>query len=374
MAEQDKFQEPTEQPTPKRLKEARDKGQVPRSRELNTMAITLCAALAVYLFGESMMFNIAQLMADGLSLSRGDVVDTSRLLFPLEAATSAALQLLAPWLVLLSAVALLAPLALGGWSFSLEAMKFKGERINPIAGMKRLFSMRGLVEMLKAVAKFAFVGGIAILVLQWEAREFFALGRKPILEALAHSGWLISISFLLFSIGLIVIAAVDVPFQIWDHMKKLRMTRHEIKEEGKETEGRPEVRGRMRSLQQEVANRRMMEDIPIASVVVTNPTHFAVALRYEADEMDAPKVVAKGADHLAARIREVAQEHGVPIFEAPPLARALYDTSKVGDEIDEQLYVGVAQVLTYIYQLNQYMEFGGVEPDFPEVEAPAEYE
>lgn len=374
MAEQDKFQEPTEQPTPKRLKEARDKGQVPRSRELNTMAITLCAAAAVYLFGESMMFSIAELMSNGLSLSRSDVIDTSRLLFPLQTATSAALQLLTPWLLLLSVVALLSPLALGGWSFSLQAMKFKGERINPVAGMKRLFSMRGLVEMLKAVAKFAFVGGIALFVLQWEANEFFALGRKPILEALAHSGWLISISFLLFSIGLIVIAAVDVPFQIWDHMKKLRMTRHEIKEEGKETEGRPEVRGRMRSLQQEVANRRMMEDIPIASVVVTNPTHFAVALRYEADEMDAPKVVAKGADHLAARIREIAQEHDVPIFEAPPLARALYDTSKVGDQIDEQLYVGVAQVLTYIYQLNQYMESGGAEPEIPEVEAPAEYE
>jgi len=193
------------------------------------------------------------------------------------------------------------------------------------------------------------------------------------MEALGHAGWLMSISFLLFSIALIVIAAVDVPFQIWDYTKKLRMTRQEIKDESKESEGRPEVRGRMRALQQEVANRRMMEDIPIASVVVTNPTHFAVALRYDPEEMDAPKVVAKGADHLAARIREVAGEHNVPIFEAPPLARALYDTAQIGDEIDEQLYVGVAQILTYIYQLDQALENGGLPPDIPEVEAPDEY-
>jgi len=373
MADKDKSQEPTEQPTAKRLKDARDKGDVPRSRELNTMAITLCAALTVLLLGETMLNNIAEIMTRGLSLSRADVTDTSRLLFPLGAAVSAATNLLTPWMLIISAVALFAPMALGGWSFSASAMKFKGERINPLSGLKRLFAMRGLVEMFKAMAKFFFVGGIAILVLRSLAGDFFGLGRQPLMEALGHAGWLMSISFLLFSIALIVIAAVDVPFQIWDYTKKLRMTRQEIKDESKESEGRPEVRGRMRALQQEVANRRMMEDIPIASVVVTNPTHFAVALRYDPEEMDAPKVVAKGADHLAARIREVAGEHNVPIFEAPPLARALYDTAQIGDEIDEQLYVGVAQILTYIYQLDQALENGGLPPDIPEVEAPDEY-
>ena len=366
MAEE-QFQEPTEKATPKRIKEAREKGQVPRSRELSTMAITLCAALALYLMGGTMLDGIASMMAEGLAFSRSDVMDTDRLFFPLQAAVSSAVGVLTPWMVLLTAVALLAPIALGGWSFSVSAMKFKGERINPIAGLKRLFALRGLVELLKAVAKFLLVGGIAVSVLRWLADEFIGLGRLPVLQALSHSGQMISMAFLLFSCGLVVIAAVDVPFQIWDHMKKLRMTKHEVKEEGKETEGRPEVRGRIRAMQQEIANRRMMEDIPIASVVVTNPTHFAVALRYDAHEMDAPKVVAKGADHLALRIREIAEAHDVPIFEAPPLARALYQSTDVGQAIAERLYVGVAQVLTYIYQLNQFMAHGGIQPDVPEV-------
>ena len=373
MAEE-QFQEPTERATPKRLKEAREKGQVARSRELNTMAVTLSAAGAVYLLGESMLEDIATMMSRGLTLSRADVMTTDRLLFPVQDAVTTAAVALIPWLALLTLVALFAPMALGGWSFSVSALKFKGERLNPVKGLKRLFALRGLVELLKALAKFLLVGGVAVLVLQWLANEFIGLGREPLHRALAHSGQLMSVAFLLFSTALLVIAAVDVPFQLWDHMKKLKMTKHEIKEESKETEGRPEVRGRIRTLQQEIANRRMMEDIPIASVVVTNPTHFAVALRYEPDEMDAPRVVAKGADHLAKRIREIAEEHGVPVFEAPPLARALYDGSEVGDEIAEHLYVGVAQVLTYIFQLDHFVAHGGVEPEPPEVDVAGEPE
>ncbi len=373
MAEE-QFQERSERATPKRVKEAREKGQVARSRELNTMAVTLTAAGAVYLFGESMLNDIAFMMRRGLTLSRAEVMNTDRLLLPLQDAAATAFVALTPWLLLLTMVALFAPMALGGWSFSTSALKFKGERINPVKGLKRLFALRGLVELLKAIAKFLLIGGVAVLVLQWLAGEFVGLGREPLLNALAHAGQLTSVAFLLFSTALLVIAAVDVPFQLWDHQKKLRMTKHEIKEESKETEGRPEVRGRIRTLQQEIANRRMMEEIPVASVVVTNPTHFAVALRYEPDEMDAPRVVAKGADHLAKRIREIAEEHGVPIFQAPPLARALYDGSQVGDEIAERLYVGVAQVLTYIYQLDQFMAHGGIEPDLPDVDATDEQE
>ena len=367
MAEE-QFQERTEPATPKRLKEARDKGQIARSRELNAMAVTLSGAVAIFALGEGIVGGITDIMAANLSLPRLAVLAPEQMLAHLKAATASVTFTLLPWLTLLTVVALIAPLSLGGWSFSLEAMKFKGDRINPVAGLKRLFAMRGLVELLKALAKFALVGTIAVWVLNWLAEEFIGLGRQTLMSALSHSAWLMATAFVLFSAGLILIAAVDVPFQIWDHGKKLRMTRQEVKDELKETEGRPEVRGKIRALQQETANRRMLEDIPIASVVVTNPTHYAVALRYDAEEMSAPVVVAKGADLMALKIREVANEHGVPIFEAPPLARALYASAEIGDEIAERLYVAVAQVLTYIYQLDAYVAGRSNEPERPVIE------
>ena len=367
MAEE-QFQEKTEPATPKRLKEARDKGQIARSRELNAMAVTLAGAAAVFALGEGIVGGVTDIMNANLSLPRLSVLDPEHMLQHFKDASLTAVVTLLPWLTLLTVVALLAPMSLGGWAFSTEAMKFKGERINPIAGLKRLFAMRGLVELLKALAKFALVGTIAVLVLNWLADEFIGLGRQSILQALTHSAWLMAVAFILFSAGLILIAAVDVPFQIWDHGKKLRMTRQEVKDELKETEGRPEVRGKIRALQQETANRRMLEDIPIASVVVTNPTHYAVALRYDADNMSAPVVVAKGADLMALKIREVANEHGVPIFEAPPLARALYASAEIGDEIAERLYVAVAQVLTYIYQLDAFVAGNAKQPERPEID------
>ena len=332
------------------------------------MAVTLAGAAAVFFLGEGIVGGITEIMSANLSLSRLSLMSPEQMLTHLKDATRSVTFTLLPWLALLTIVAMLAPLSLGGWSFSTEAMKFKGERINPVAGLKRLFAMRGLVELLKALAKFALVGTIAVLVLNWLADEFIGLGRQSLMQALNHSAWLMATAFILFSAGLILIAAVDVPFQIWDHGKKLRMTRQEVKDELKETEGRPEVRGKVRALQQEIASRRMLEDIPIASVVVTNPTHYAVALRYDAEEMGAPVVVAKGADLLALRIREIANEHGVPIFEAPPLARALYASAEVGDEIAERLYVAVAQVLTYIYQLDNYVAGRSSEPERPVID------
>ncbi len=370
MAEQDQeqFQEKTEQPTPKRLKEARDKGQIARSRELNTMAVTLIGAAAVYALGGGVVQGVIDIMTANLAIAREDVLTTNGMVQHLSVAAAGMLGSLIPWMLIITTVATLAPMALGGWSFSLQALQFKGDRINPIAGLKRLFALRGLMELVKALAKFLLVGTVAVLVLQWLADEFIGLSQEPLMEALAHSAWLMAICFVLFSAALILIAAVDVPFQVWDHMKKLRMTRQEIKDELKETEGRPEVRGKVRALQQEFSQRRMLEDIPIASVVVTNPTHYAVALRYEADEMGAPKVVAKGIDHLALKIREIATEHGVPVFEAPPLARALYSSAEIGDEINEKLYVSVAQVLTYLYQLDAYVAGRGLPPARPEIE------
>ena len=369
MAEE-QFQERTEPATPKRLKEAREKGQTARSRELNATAVTLAGAATFLLLGDGIVGNLIQMMAESLSLPREAVLAPTRMLNHLAATTMSTGISLAPWMIAITTVAVLASISMGGWSFSTDAVKFKGERINPVAGLKRLFALRGLMELVKALAKFLTVGLIAVLVLNWQADQLIGLGRQSVGTALGHAGWLLAISFLLFSASLILIAVVDVPFQLWDHAKKLRMTRHEVKEELKETEGRPEVRGKLRSLQQEFSQRRMLEDIPIASVVVTNPTHYAVALRYDPEEMNAPRVIAKGVDHLALKIREIATMHGVPIFEAPPLARALYQGAEIGDEVAERLYVSVAQVLTYIYQLDAHLSSDGLEPEPPEITLP----
>ena len=369
MAEE-QFQERTEPATPKRLKEARDKGQIARSRELNAMAVTLCGAGAIYAFGGGIIGNLSDMMGQSLSLSPEAAHSPTHMLAHLKAVTTSTTISLLPWMMAITTVAVLASISLGGWSFSTDAMKFKGERINPMAGLKRLFALRGLMELVKALAKFLTVGLIAVLVLNWQADQLIGLGRQSIGTALGHAGWLLAVSFLLFSASLILIALVDVPFQLWDHAKKLRMTRHEVKEELKETEGRPEVRSKLRTLQQEFSRRRMLEDIPIASVVITNPTHYAVALRYDPGEMNAPRVVAKGVDHMALKIREIATFHGVPVFEAPPLARALYRGAEVGDEVAERLYVSVAQVLTYIYQLDAWLSGNGLEPEPPDITVP----
>jgi len=360
--------EKTEQATAKKQLDARKKGQIARSRELSTMGVTLSAALTFLFLGGSMLDGITTVLIQGLSPTQDLIFDRQQLFEPLKTGTLHAAKTMAPLLLVVVIAATTSPAALGGWSFSLSAMSFKGERINPGKGIKRIFALRGLMELAKALAKFLLVGGIGVVVLLSMADELLVLGRLPVLEALESAGRLITLAFVLFSASLILIAAVDVPFQAWDHMKKMRMTKQEVKEEAKETEGRPEVKARLRQMQQEAAGKRMLEDIPIASVVVTNPTHFAVALKYEGASMSAPVVVAKGADHMAKRIREIAKEHGVPLFEAPPLARALFASTEIGDDIPEELYLSVAQVLTYIFQLDNFIANGGLEPNAPEID------
>jgi flagellar biosynthetic protein FlhB len=260
-------------------------------------------------------------------------------------------------LVLLCAVFFSAA-SIGGWSFSTEAMGFKAERMSPIKGMKRIFSANSLNELIKSMAKFALVGVIAIAWLWFSVDELLGLGRQPIDVAIGRAVEICGISLLVVSCGLIFIAAADVPFQLHQYQKKLRMTRQQVRDELKETEGRPEVKSRIKSLQYQIATRRMMRELPTADVVVTNPTHFAVALKYDESTMGAPRVIAKGRDLVAARIREIATEHRIPLFSAPPLARALYRSTEIGAEVPSKLYTAVAQVLAYIYQLNETLRPG----------------
>ncbi len=366
MAEE-QFQERTERATPKRLKEAREKGQVPRSRELNTAAVMIAASASLFVLGPGMADGLARILTGRLQMRRESLLDASALPGQLGASIADGLIAIAPFLAVCVVVALAAPTLLGGWSFSTKAMAFKPEKLNPVAGLKRLFALRSLVELLKALAKFAVVGAATVLVLQRLAGDFLSLSTEAVRPALAHTGWLCAFALLAMSSVLILIAAVDVPFQLWDHAKKLRMTRQEVRDEHKETEGQPEVKSRIRSVQQELARRRMMEQVPEADVIVTNPVHFAVALKY-GKGMRAPRVVAKGADLIANRIRRIGAQHEVPLVEAPPLARALYATTDIGDEIPARLYQAVAQVLAYVYRLRDAARDGDVAPGLPDIE------
>jgi len=254
------------------------------------------------------------------------------------------------------------PVLMGGWSFSLEALAFKLEKIDPVKGLKRLFSAKGLMELVKALFKFAIVIATTVLLFNLMIHTLLDLGDTSPVAAVMKTTEILLWSFLAFGASLVLIVVFDVPFELWNHNRQLRMTRQEVKDELKETEGRPEVKGKIKALQREVSQRRMMEAVPEADVVITNPTHFAVALKYDNAPGHAPKVVAKGQDLLAMRIRTLASEHDVAIFSAPPLARALYTFTEVGDEIPHGLYLAVARVLAYVFQLQSATGYERVDP------------
>lgn len=368
MAESD-GQERTEEATAKRQEEAREKGQVPRSRELSTVAALLAAATAFLILGDDMMSSLSALMRHGLSLSREQVFDTKAMSLTFINMLVEAVLALLPFFLVMVVVAIAAALALGGISFSAEALAFKWDKLDPIKGMGRVFSWRGVIEMFKGFAKFVLVALAALMLLDVMEGQFIGLGQEALPQGLAHTGSLLSWSFLLLSATLLLVAAIDVPFQLWDHRRQLRMTKQEVREEHKQTEGSPEVKGRIRRMQMEIAQRRMMAEVPKADVVVTNPTHYAVALRYDQEKGDAPVVVAKGADFIALKIRSVAQENEVPVLSAPPLARALYHSTELEQPIPVGLYRAVAMVLAYVYHLRQgpmYNREGEITmPDLP---------
>jgi flagellar biosynthetic protein FlhB len=335
----------------KRLDEAREKGQTPRSRELTTAVLLLAGAATLAATGPRMAQEAGFFMRSGLTIPRSAAFDPA---IALEAAGRLAWQGFMPALPILSVLfvaALVAPLAIGGWLFTTEPLMPDFGRLNPLRGLSNMISMKGLAELGKALAKVLLIGGV-VGSLIWRGQEAFLLplGQAPA-DAAAFAGGLITRDFLWMSTVLIAIAAFDVPLQLWTHARELRMSKDELKREAKESEGDPQIKGKIRARQREAARRRMMAAVPKADVIVTNPTHYAVAISYKGDSMRAPRVVAKGTDEVAARIRALGDEHGVPILEAPPLARALYAHAELEADIPAALYNAVAQVLAWVFQL-----------------------
>lgn len=361
----DSDQEKTEQPTEKRLRESREKGEVPRSRDLSGAVVVLAGVAALISGGDGALRHARRIFALGLGYSREALLSDALPGRALHAAVSEALGLFAPVALATLLAAVAAPLLLGGLNFSAQALQPKFDRLDPIKGLGRIFAMRGLVELGKALLKLLFIGAVLALLLRHWQGELQATGRGPVMAGIAQSIGLLGRAALWFGSMLALIGGIDALYQKFDHAKNLRMTRQEIRDEMKESEGNPEMKGRIRQVQQEQARRRMMEELPRADVVVVNPTHFAVALRYDDGRMGAPRVIAKGVDVLAQQIRLVAGSHRIPLVEAPPLARALYATTELGREIPAALYVAVAQVLAYVYQLKQAATQGEAPPPAP---------
>jgi flagellar biosynthetic protein FlhB len=362
MAESESGADKSEEPTGKRLEESRKKGQIARSKELNTLAVTLTGTVALIIFGAYMGNVLMDIMRGNFSLPREVLMSERSMALYLLASGKEALLAMQPFLIALLIASIVGPIALGGWLFSTEALQPKASRMNPLAGLKRMFSVQALVELLKALAKFLVILAVALVVLAVDQDDLLAIANEPIEPAILHSLKVVGWSAFWLSCGLILIAAVDAPFQLWSHKQQLKMTKQEVRDEYKDTEGKPEVKGRIRQLQREMAERRMMQAVPQADVVITNPTHFAVALKYDPEKGGAPLLLAKGGDFLALKIREIAQEHKVMVLESPGLARAVYYSTELDQEIPAGLYLAVAQVLAYVYQLRQYQAGKGKRP------------
>ena len=360
MAESDSGQEKSEKPSEKKLKQSKDKGQIARSRELTTFLMMMAAAGGLLFFGSQMIQDLMSVLKKGLVIEREIIFSDKAAPIKFVEATYDGLLMLAPLFGVLFVVALFAPVLLGGISFA--SLGFKIEKINPLKGIKRIFGPQGGMELFKALAKFFLVFAVAIILI-WSMRDIvFGLGYQAVIDSLVHTGDLLVLTFLLVSASLLVVAGIDVPFQIWNHQRQLKMTLQEVKDELKETEGKPEVKQHIRQVQQEMAQGRMMGDVPKADVIITNPTHYSVALCYDKDIGGAPIVVAKGTDLIAMHIRAIAIKNEIPLVESPMLARSIYYHTDLNSEIPAGLYKAVAQVLAYVYQLKKSSRSYNSEP------------
>lgn len=371
MADEDK-EDKTEDPSGRRLEQAREDGQLPRSKELATFAVTM-TGVAMLMASGSMLYEHFQRILERVYTFDGKTLqDEDRMLEIFKEASFDMLIALSPMLGALLIVAAVTPLLTGGWNFTFKPIEPKFSKLNPISGVKRMFSASAALEGGKAILKSFLIGGIATWVIWNERDAILGLISEPMEQSLGHLVRLMEHTFLIVVSSMLLLVVIDVPFQIWNYHKNLRMTKEEVKQENKESSGNPEVKGRIRQLQREAARRRMMSEIPNANVIVTNPTHYAVALKYE-DGMRAPVLVAKGTMILAEKIIELGKEHRVTIMRAPPFARALYHNTELGEEIPSALYSATAQVLAYVFQLKEYEHRGGMPPVYPDnLPVPAE--
>ncbi len=357
--------EKTEPATPKRLQKAREDGDVPRSRELGTVMLLLAAGLGTLMMNNHLSSALQKAFSNGLSFDRATAFDPAHLLINMSQIVIDLLIAFLPLALLLLIVAMATPALIGGWLLSGKALMPKFNRLNPIKGVTRLVSKNSAVELIKSILKAVLVGGVSYIVISSDIEPILLLASLPVKTGIEQVGDLMQTGFLSIVSTLILIAAIDVPFQLYQHAQKLKMTKDEVRREMKETEGNPEIKARIRQQQREMSKRRMMAEIPNADVIITNPTHYAVAVKYKENNMRAPVVVAKGADALALKIREIAAENKIMTLESPKLARALFAHTELESEIPEALYAAVAEILAYVFQMRVFNDHGGLQPEEP---------
>ncbi|OTQ56612.1 flagellar biosynthesis protein FlhB [Gilliamella apis] len=351
----------SEQPTDSKLKKAKEKGQIPRSRELTSLMILLVGILLFWVMGTHFVSKLKAIIQHAMLVAhRTD--DDKQIIFNLINLLTVGFWAILPIFVGLVIVAIIAPLSVGGLLFSLQSIKPNLGKLNPISGFKRLFSLRIFSELFKSILKVVLIAFAAALFLIHQFPNMLALPSMYLNNALSQVMQLLIYASLLIVLALIPMVGFDIFYQIWSNLKKLKMSKQEVKDEFKEQEGNPQIKGRIRQMQQAIARRRMMKDVPKANVIVTNPTHYAVALQYDEKTMSAPKILAKGTDNIASKIKQIAQEHQIPQLEAPPLARALYRHGEIGKSIPAELYAAVAQILAWVYQLKRWHRYGGEKP------------
>ncbi|MGO2513226.1 MULTISPECIES: flagellar biosynthesis protein FlhB [Marinomonas] len=374
MAENEDGSEKTESASSKKLQDARNKGNLPRSKDLSSALLLIVAAATIYGTGTLLVRDLAVLFDFNFLVERADVFDLSRMVFHLYESVVAMMDSMVLLMAVLAVAGIVGSIALGGLNFSWEPLTPKLSKMSPIAGLKRMFSVQSLVELFKSIAKVTLVGFVAVVVLNYFLPEMLGLTFQSMQLAITHGIDIVIWSFVFVTLALALIAAIDVPFQVWSHKEKLKMTKQEVKDEYKQQEGDPLVRGRIRQMQRQAAMNRMMSDVPSADVIITNPTHFSVALKYDQTGGAAPVLLAKGGDFIALKIREVGNHYDIPVIQSPALARAIYHHTKIGDEIPQGLFKVVAQLLAYVYQLRN-ARMGAPRPEtMPNLDVPDEFQ
>lgn len=372
MAEEE-GQEKTEEPTQRKLEQAYEKGQVPRSRDLVSVVMLIMGGVALLAFCENLYRALANAFETCFVIDRDSLFEPSSMMQILLKVSYDVGYTLLPLLAFMAFVTIAASLINGGWNVSSHPLKFNFEKLSPLAGLKRMFSVQSLVELIKSILKVLLVGFTAWAIVHSQFEDYLKLTFEPVQRAMTHGIEMVAWAFVWLSVSLILVVAIDVPYQIWTFRKQLRMTKQEIKQEYKDSEGKPEIKSKQRQRAREIAFSGMMAEVPKADVVITNPTHFAVALKYDPTKNSAPRLVAKGADLIAEQIKTVAKANNVVILTAPPLARSIYYHTKLFKEIPAGLYVAVAQVLAYVYHLKRYNSGQGPNPGTPpQVDVPPE--
>ncbi|MGD0959020.1 MAG: flagellar biosynthesis protein FlhB [Methylomonas sp.] len=370
----DSGQDKTETATGKRVDDSRKKGQIARSKELNTFVTLIISSTLLIFMGRHMTDELREMMKRQFDLSRSAIFDPSTPISSLKQVFSEGFFVVLPFALVLLIMDLLTPTLLGGWNFSIESIQLNFAKLNPLSGIKKIIGTQGIIELIKAIIKTLLIGFAGWSLFKFYFDDFIGLSLMQVDQAIYRAGDILSNCLIILSASFLLLVVIDAPYQIWRLQDQLKMTKQEVRDEHKEMEGSPEVKGKIRRMQMEIARRRMMEAVPSADVIVTNPTHFAVALKYDVNSKGAPLVVAKGADLIAAQIRSLALAANVTMVAAPALSRAIYYSTDLNQEIPRGLFLAVAQVLAYVFQLRAAKQNGWSKPTPPhDVPVPAEF-